>query len=611
MPLDDEVTTKRGRTRADQRRQLRKRFDALRDEVYKDYINEVEEDTRFYELEFAQDTVPEEWTGKGIKPVVPPTAYNAIENAADHILTTPRIRVPVRPTEENQREEQTVAERKRAALRFFWQLVEVEEGDPLSAGTKSLVKDGKIVLKKLIRWNLIPDEVDENPIGLDGFVWDITSIPGETVFEDPDRPHDPWFVYETFQVRVRTAKARYPDATGPWRNKKDTDLVPVVEYWEKPKGKSQGRFVVWIDETAVVDEINPYHWQTNRHTRRKPDFTGYVPYHIRPSGWGETKAELNPEKLYVGLLRRMRSLLTTQASHMTDATTQLKISTFPPTIGTGVTEDQKLEVGPGKMIRLTDPQQKLEILRWPELQASLFQMLSLIQDQANQLSKLGSLGGTPLSGVDTATEADQIVRNAAAKLVRPVNALRALVTAVNKQMLQDIDLVLAQPVTLFGSPDVGAATVTLRPEDIDGFYQTTVELGTTDQAALDGANSRLWIDAYRSLPGLSEETAMENMGVQDPQAEMMQREEENIFRSPQHQQLRVLASLIAMGDAGNEILEATRRQMAQNPDEMGGEPEGTGDALSMVEQPAGAAGDGLRAAGQQQTRDQRPDLANQ
>ena len=83
---------------------------------------------------------------------IPPTARNAVDNASDHILTTPHIYVPVKQTDNDQQAQQDLAERKRQFLAAFWHRVEVDYGDPLAVGRKKLVKDGRIVMKKEIRW---------------------------------------------------------------------------------------------------------------------------------------------------------------------------------------------------------------------------------------------------------------------------------------------------------------------------------------------------------------------------------------------------------------------------------------------------------------------------
>jgi hypothetical protein len=540
---------------------LKSRYTHLENQVYGTYRAAVEKDAGYYELTFADDLVPTDWKRKGISAVVPPTAYNAVENAVDHILVTPKVAVPVRPSSANFVGEQAIAERKRLALRFWWDQVSVDNGGPISSAVKSLIKDGKMVLKKTIKWDLIPDEVDDDqPIGLDEFPWDLEAIPPEAIYEDPDRPYDPMYVYENYTTSVGAAKESYPEGLASWRSGEDHDDVKVMEFYSKPKGTSRGQHAIWVDDEPVVDTINPYSWRTLKGDDENPEYAGYLPYIIRASGWGERKHKYEPEKYYVGILRRMHSLLEAQAGHLTDGSVQMKYSTFPAVL-TSMPESVPINIGPGEVTRKSQPDDTVEFVRPPDLPSSLFRILDQVAAEANGLSKFDALGGTAVRGVDTATESDNQIRNASAKLNSPILAMRSALTQINKQILQDVENVLEQPVLLFGAPDEGESLVVLDPEEIKGFYHTTIELTTTDRAALDRAVARLWADLYRSFPGMSEKLAMTNAGIDDPQRVQEERLEEDTFRSPRMAQVRDLAALVAMGESAKTVLAAAQQQL--------------------------------------------------
>lgn len=584
---------------------VKARGDYLHHSVYGRYRAAVKTDAKYYELEFAKNLIPKEWKRKGIQPVIPPTAYNAVENAVDHVLTSPKISVPKRPSTADHYEEQAVVERKRLALRFWWEQVEIQGGAPIKAAAKSLMKDGKLVLKKQIKWELIPEENTEAPLGLDEFLWDVTSVPPESVYEDPDKPYDPRYVYEKYTITVETGKETFPGAGGAWRLGKNEDSVEVLEYWSKPRGNSRGQHIVWVDDENVIDGENPYHW--NR-IGFDDEFMGYLPYVIRASGWGERKWDYEPSMYYVGVLRRMHSLMDAQAQHLTDGSVQMKVSTFPATV-TSLPESVPINIGPGEVTRKPNPDDTIEFLRPPELPRSLFDMISLVSAEANAVSKFGALGGSPLRGVDTATEADTVTRNAAAKLNSPVLALRSALTEINKQILQDVEMVLAQPVILFGAPDEGESLVALDPEDINGFYHTTVELSTTDKAALDRSNARLWADLFAVYPSLSEKTAMTNSGIDDPQREFEQRTAEDLFRSPRMAQVRELAALAAMGKKAELVMKAMQNTLEGDAEQAAQGAIGDGSATSSPG--AAQAGGPAIARSQGAAADERADLQAQ
>ena len=71
--------------------------------------------------------------------------------------------------------------------------------------------------------------------------------------------------------------------------------------------------------------------------------------------------------------------------------------------------------------------QEINFVKLPEVPLSAFQMMEKVHQYTSELSKLGTLGGQPQRGVESATEADLNIRNAAVKLAGCVSSLRACV----------------------------------------------------------------------------------------------------------------------------------------------------------------------------------------
>ena len=548
------------------------------------YKAELEKDESYYRGRYGQDVIPTEWADESLKrdPVVPSTAYDAIENATDHILTTPKIWVPSRPSDNKKDQEDRIAASKRQFLASWWHRVRIDEGQPLERGKKKLVKEGRIVLKKTIDWNIIPDTGNRRAYrrGLEKvtrnrFLWKLKLCPNQTIYEDPENPYDPSFVFEEYDVRVRDAKRMYPDSQGDWRNMRDNDKITYREYWSKPYGDSQGEFVAWIDKEVVHDAENPYSFETSY------GWDGYVPYAIGDSGWGDSDPESRPEDRYFGLLRPMRSILVAEARQLTSVEAWLRFYIWKLIIGKNIPEEQEILVGPGKIINLGD-EQDLKVLELGEAPVSVFQFLQKVQDMANQASKFGTLGGVPQRGVDTASEADMNTRNAAAKLTGPINTLQRVITMVNRWVLMDVEQILEAPVTLYGGIRGSAGEVTLMPKQIGGFYDTFVELGTTDQAALNDRASRLHNDLARINPFYSFRRALEMSGDPDPDESMINRMAEDAMLGEQSKAYREIAHLKTLGDLGAKLA-AAKEQAAMFP---GGKPPaqpGDEQALTTVE----------------------------
>ena len=92
--------------------------------------------------------------------------------------------------------------------------------------------------------------------------------------------------------------------------------------------------------------------------------------------------------------------------------------------------EKEFRLGPGSHLNLR-PDQNVDILRWGEAPLTLIQGLQRVNSYADEASKFGALGGSPLVGVESATESDMLLRNSATKLTGPVSALQRAVQKIN------------------------------------------------------------------------------------------------------------------------------------------------------------------------------------
>lgn len=532
--------------------------------------------------EYRQQLIPADPEDGSYEPTMPPTAYEAVENACNHILTTPRTRVPVRPTTQGVETQRQIAETRQVFHDMWWHRVFEDQGDPLRRATKSLVK-GKAVLKKEIRWDLLPDpdtmtkqqfRKAVEKAGKHRFLWTLRVVPKETVYEIGD-PWDPDGVYEAYQVTVLDAKKRWPNHAALQTHiegMQPLDTVDYIEYWSRPNGSDPGKFIQWVDEERVHDAENPYSWESPLSTDDKPDYDGYIPYVIGDPGWGDVDASNKPETRYISLVKPIRSVAVAEARYLTSLDTWLRMYVWPVIKsfnGAALDKDgTPRKVGPAQIwdMRRTgdESDQDMEVMPWGEAPVTLMQGLSRVYQYIDGVTKLGSLGGVPQRGVDTATEADMNVRNAQAKLSGIVSALQRVVVVLNRQVLQDIEKVLEVPVTLYGAVGHVASEVTVKPRDINGYWYTEVELSTSDEAALNLRNARTWADLTGVLP-VSFRTAMEKAGIANPTAEMDERILEDLEKSPQAMQVLLLAMLAGQKELGEVVASAFRRSLEGNP----------------------------------------------
>jgi len=556
-------------------------FRRLQQSTFRKYFFNMKQDDRYYQSDYGDDLIPREWQQRGFTPTVPPTAYNAVEGAADHILTNPEVTVPQRPLDGDYIGEMQLAHRKEDMLEFIWHNIFLR-GNPLKGGKKKLIKEGKMVIKKQVRFDILDPEGIK--MGRDGFAWRVDLVPNDTVYEDPDDPEDPAFVYEAYMMRATEARKLFPEAKN-LSHKKVTDHIQYVEYWSKPSGKSKGKRVIWLDNERVIDKVNPYHWVDSIDDNGKEHYTGYVPYFITDSGWGELDAQRNPDRRYVGMVRHIHSLLEAEARQLTAADAQLRIATFPIVEYRGIAEDKEnpLKLGPGAKIHLMDESQSIHPVAWPTLDPALFGILGRLHQYVNELAKFEQLGGMAQRGVDTATEADQNFQSASSKLSGPIDGLRSLISRVNASFLIDIEKVIEGPVTVFGASEGSAGVVTISPDEVDGYYETFVELKTSNQASLDRSTAMMWANLYGAFPGLDMMYAMHKAGIRRPSERMANRMMEDTLLDPRNHELRVMAALAGQGQIGQALQQAVLAQNIQTPPEGGEGGEGSFNANPIDE----------------------------
>lgn len=564
-------------------------FDELKAK-YSNLLTEFKTDDLYINSEFeTAGIIPDDTSDDGLQLTKPSTVYDAVENAANHILSFPRITVPVRAVVKDQETAITIARKKQRFLELWWDRVFVDQGDPLGMAKKQLIK-GKCVLKKEIDWRLLPsldykdDEGkprDPTPdekrafrsmlqkIARSKFLWRLRCIPKETVFEDIENPHDSPYVFEAYSCAVGTARRNWPHIAHRLTNRTPLERVEYIEYWLKPgvdPKYPEGRFIQWIDDERVHENINPYSWTTPLHSEKEPDYDGYVPYAIGDPGWGDIGPETKPEDRYMSLVRPMRSMALADCRLLTAMEAYLRLYIWKPMLTAGYGDDAEFRLGPAARWERDEANgQSIDLLQFGEMPVSLLQGMARVREYMDEHSKFGTLGGSAQRGVDTATEASQNVQLASSMLSSPVRTLRRIAMTINSWVLMDIEHVLEAPVTIYGATRVGESEVTLTPKEIGGFYATNVEMETSDEAQLSLRIARVFADLYQRLP-ISAEGVLEKAGYADPPGEMDRRLLEDIERTPQSMQVFTIAMLTGLAETVSEaklVAQAFTNALAQ------------------------------------------------
>jgi hypothetical protein len=519
------------------------------------YHVQVDTNRQFYDLDFAAKVFPD-GNDEDIWPLIPPAARWAVDEASDHILIHPKIKVPVRPSDNDSQEYQQSAENKRKFLNSWWSHVSTKF-NPIGDGRKILINEGRICVRKSLRLEMLPD-LPSKPTAAqrkkykkalkealkDEFMWDVQLLDNKTVFEDPSNHRDPQYVYVAYKILKEEAERIFPNGKGgEWRTLDDYSEVEYKEYWSKPVKDEPGKFIQWIEDESVHSGVNPY---------------PYIPILIEDAGFGTYHSTSTIEEKYVGMTQHVHPVFIAEARQMTAWEAVTELTAFPIMLARNM-PDRTIHVGPKQIINLdgaeNDPNaESLSVMEMPEIPLGVIQLVAKTTEIANNALKMQTLGGTPLPGVETATEADQQIRNASSKLSAPIAGLERLVQRMNEQVFMDITDVIESPVTLYGSGNDSPAEVTLTTKDIGRFYRTNVGFTTSDEDAISQVKARFWAEMYRVIPFLSAYTAMERGDIaDDPTMEMIRRSGEDVFLGPEMLAIRTLTAGQAFGELAQAV----------------------------------------------------------
>ena len=565
---------------SDKTDKLMAKFDNLKN-LYGPLHAQMEKNRNYYDLKFGVDVIPGDAQNRGFEPVIPPTARQAIDEAADHILYFPKLRVPVRPVNSEHISAQEIAEKKRQFITSWWRQV-TQRSNPIGDGRKTLLNEGMIAVRSTLRWDLIPDKDKLTPdeyrsqmrkLGHYDFLWDVQLLDNKTVFPDPSNHRDPKYVFLQYKVYKEEAERLFPDASGEWVARGDFDELLYTEYWSAPKFKTDGTYdpgdyVRWIETDCVADVENPY---------------PYVPIAIEDAGFGQVHHLAKVDDKFKGFSEFTHSVFVAQARQWSAMEAVAELTAFAPFITRNLDEGkvQTLKLGPGEVWNLhgakDDPtSESIEFAQMPVIPATVPQMIGLTDRAANATLKMEVLGGIPQTGVDTATEADQNQRNATAKLQGPISGLERLIAKLSKWAFMDIELTLAAPVTVYGVSADDPGEVSLSTKDISGYYECSAQLTTTDEDAISQSKARFWLEMALRTPFLSYFTAMERGGVtDDPQEEMVRRAAEEVFLSPEFRAIRTMTGAQSFGELAEML------QQMQKP----AEPQMAGGGLNAAQTP--------------------------
>ena len=522
------------------------KLSTLESTYFSAYHRQVLENRRMYECNW-EDLVAIEGAEQYMK-FIPATAARSIDDPADHVLSMPRTKVPVRSVDRDPMKAQRAAENKRKFLEAWWSRI-VSDSNPIGDSLVDALNEGRFVWRRTFDFDALPDKPakgsDRRPykramaeLGKDKFLWTVEVMDNLTVFEDPGNHRDPRYIFLKYKITVEEAKEFAVEHIQHFRGMDDFSEVEYTEFWSRDIGDKPGRCMKWVEGEKVWDEENPY---------------PYIPVIVEDSGFGTNRFGAKPHEKYRGMTEKLFPTFVAEARQMTGWEIANELSVFPMTKAWNMAKDRHLAIGPGIVTDLSgakgDPMSEdFEFAQMPTVPVGVLQLVQKTTQMANALTKMDTLSGQPVPGVETATEAGQQINNASAKLRRIIAAYQRACVRMNRMTQMDVELVAEGPITVYGTAGE-FGEVTLDPKDIDGFYENTVELRTSDADMGSMVKARFWGEMYRTVPFLSAWTAMERGEIaDDPTVEMLRRAAEDVFLSPEMTMIRTITGANSFGE---------------------------------------------------------------
>mgnify|MGYP001576190156 CR=1 FL=1 len=317
----------------------------------------------------------------------------------------------------------------------------------------------------------------------------------------------------------------------------DTENVHWTEFW------SEESYAYWVEYYPGVRQSvgTPYKSSPRTEWLMEPKKHGFGFMPIIIDGAYETPLP-EPERQYLSIYYPMRDALTAETEAVSQrATLREKLAWSILMIKTERQNTFRLQTQPGapnyiypdEDISFITPQVPLDFVT--NDQALISQYIERSGIQSVLLGQVRARSGYLQA---------QLAALAKVGFVPFELALGRMMQKTNTAMLKIVENVIQGPVHTWGYQGREPVDATLRPDDIRGYYRSTVEFRTI-RPVDEGARLA---NIMRMLQmGVSRLRALEEAGIENPEAELIRREAEEMLRHPDISQARALRALRTWG----------------------------------------------------------------
>lgn len=356
----------------------------------------------------------------------------------------------------------------------------------------------------------------------------------------------PWLIHRRMATTWEV-KAEYPGWSNP-RRRKPNAQVERVELWsgdahDDTAGWVPGVHKVLVDGEFVVNRVNPY---------------GVVPYVYEYSGMGRIDSSNDPSTLAVNMLEKAESELQSEARIKTAGDAVWQFTAFPRLLVTDDPANLKLrwDLSSGGILQVhgLGPDQKPQWLEQPQVDASMWSFLSVVQASIEKATFSSVLTGQRQPGVDYGYLQALLVGQASLRkdnIIGMASRMFGRLVGLTERLAVKLEI---EPIGL-GPGSSGERPRLVYASDIGDRYDVQVTIEASDPAERD-RRMISWATPLRAR-AISKRTYLrEGLMMADPDEELAAIYEETVIEQIMASGLltqQVLASLQA--DNRAEVLE--------------------------------------------------------
>lgn len=319
----------------------------------------------------------------------------------------------------------------------------------------------------------------------------------------------PKWAIEFYKAPSRELQRRYPE----WV----TDGEPMADWME-----------YWDDEWCAYIANRQFVWGPYKHGYEFMPYQPVLPVH------SFTFEDGRPEERYKGILHAAHSLLDDEARLMSQIGAIVKQVAYrsldfagPPALAEKAADEYEIIMGKN----IIPPGVEVRVSPMMQVPPDLYQQLNVVQTKIEEATFPNVIRGVRPKGVSTGFGISVLAGMGRMVFQGVADGMRHNIEEGNKAFLMLVENKARGPVTVYASTEVHQFDQTIRPEDIKGHHENTVQVKA--EAPEERERESLLALRLHQAGVISLYEAQRRAGITNPLEEQMQIRAEMLLNTPE------------------------------------------------------------------------------